>query len=227
MTGWNDAKNVPPFRQLLITTASLHPEGMHARCCAVLLSLLAGILAFNPHPARAHARANARMPSNPSTTELRGKKFARDAEWARERGMEPGFGGVWPGDPNAETFKVTIRSKHTNEEFSCQVPRDRYIYHVFEENGIDLPIFNKERMCRQGCCTICTVKVEEGNVKLDSALGLLKDMREEGYSLSCCSFPRSDIVCELQREDEMYIKQWSEGFEGGGVEWGGFLPDED
>ena len=28
-------------------------------------------------------------------------------------------------------------------------------------------------------------------------------------------------------EDEMYIRQWSEGFEGGGVEWGGVMMDED
>jgi hypothetical protein len=34
-------------------------------------------------------------------------------------------------------------------------------------------------------------------------------------------------VCQLQDEDEMYIKQWSEGFEGGGKEWGGVFMDED
>jgi len=36
-----------------------------------------------------------------------------------------------------------------------------------------------------------------------------------------------DIVCELQDEDAAFIRQWSEGFEGGGVEWGGVFPDED
>ena len=41
------------------------------------------------------------------------------------------------------------------------------------------------------------------------------------------AYPRSDMVIELQDEDEMYVKQWSEGFEGGGVQWGGFLPDDD
>jgi ferredoxin len=82
-------------------------------------------------------------------------------------------------------------------------------------------------MCRQGCCTICTFKVLDGEYKMDTPLGLLKDMRNKGYALSCCSYPRSDLVCELQSEDEMYIRQWSEGFEGGGVEWGGFLPEDD
>lgn len=31
----------------------------------------------------------------------------------------------------------------------------------------------------------------------------------------------------MQDEDEVYLKQWGETFEGGGVEWGGFLPEDD
>ncbi len=62
---------------------------------------------------------------------------------------------------------------------------------------------------------------------MDTPLGLLKEMRKEGYFLTCCAYPQSDIICKLQNEDEMFIKQWSEGFEGGGVEWGGFLPEDD
>lgn len=154
-------------------------------------------------------------------------KIIRDEVWAKKRGLVPGYGGYWPGDPNAKKYTVTIRSKKTGEEFVQEVPEDRYIYFYFEEQGIDLPIVNKPRMCRQGCCTICTAKTVEGKVKSDSPMGLLKEMRNEGYFLTCCSFPRSDVVCELQDEDEMYVKQWSEGFEGGGVEWGGVLPEDD
>lgn len=151
----------------------------------------------------------------------------RSSEWAKIRGMEPGFGGIWPGSPDALKYNVKIRSKKTGEVFEAQVPRDRYIFFVFEELGIDLPVINKNRMCRQGCCTICTVKVESGKVKMDSPLGLLRELRDQNYALSCCAYPRSDIECELQDEDEMYIRQWGEGFEGGGVAWGGFVPDDD
>lgn len=157
----------------------------------------------------------------------RNKKKLRTSEWAAERGMEPGYGGIWPGNPTAPTHKVTVRSKFNNTEVAMQVPNDRYIYFAFEEEGIDLPVINQPRMCRQGCCTICTAKLIEGEVTMDNPLGLLKEMRKEGYFLTCCSYPKSDIVCELQNEDEMYIRQWSEGFEGGGVEWGGFLPEDD
>jgi len=133
--------------------------------------------------------------------------------------------GVWPGNPDAPKFKVTIKSNKTGEEYTANVPVDRYIYFYFEELGIDLPIINKQRMCRQGCCTICTAKIDEGKVKMDAPLGLLKEMRTENV-ITCCAYPRSDVVITLQDEDAMYIKQWSEGFEGGGVEWGGVLPDE-
>ncbi len=151
----------------------------------------------------------------------------RSAEWAKKRGMEPGYGGIWPGDPNAKKFKVTIKDPKSGEIYETDVPVDRYIFYYFEEMGIDIPVINKCRMCRQGCCTICTIKVTEGKVKQDAPLGLLKELRNQGYALSCCSYPRSDIVCELQSEDETFVKQWSDYFESGGVEYGGVFLDED
>lgn len=152
----------------------------------------------------------------------------RSKEWAAIRGLEPGYGGYWPGNPDAKKYKVTIKSQKTGEEVTAMVPNDRYIFMYFEEQGIDIPVINKARMCRQGCCTICTAKLDEGSkVKMDAPLGLLKDFREDGYALTCCSLPRSDIVCVLQDEDEMYIRQWADGFEGGGKEWGGVFMDED
>lgn len=59
----------------------------------------------------------------------------RSEEWAKLRGLEPGYGGVWPGDPNAPKFNVTIISKSAQETFSVMVPNDRYIYFYFEEAG--------------------------------------------------------------------------------------------
>ena len=145
-------------------------------------------------------------------------------------------GGYWPGDPLAKKHNVTI--SNGVETFSLMVPEDRYIYFYFEEQGIDLPIVNKPRMCRQGCCTICTGKVisPESEVDMDEPLGLLKQFRYRSnskgrksgadYVLTCCTYPRSDLHLEIQTEDEMYVRQWGEGFEGGGVQWGGVLPDD-
>lgn len=163
------------------------------------------------------------------------------AKWLKRvtaRGFEPAYGGFWPGNPDAKRHKVTILAD--SKSYTLMVPVDRFIYFYFEEQGIDLPIVNKQRMCRQGCCTICTGRImtpsgEEPDVdnprkkvKMDAPLGLLKDFRKDGFVLTCCAYPTTDnLVLQMQSEDNMYIKQWSEGFEGGGVEWGGFLPDDD
>lgn len=64
------------------------------------------------------------------------KPSIRSKEWAEERGMEPGYGGIWPGDPNAPTYKVTIRTKSDpSRGYTLDVPIDRYVYYVFEGNS--------------------------------------------------------------------------------------------
>lgn len=40
-------------------------------------------------------------------------------------------------------------------------------------------------------------------MKMENALGLLKDLKREGYALTCCSLPLSDLTLELQSEDEV------------------------
>lgn len=48
---------------------------------------------------------------------------------------------------------------------SVDVPVDRYIFFATEEADVDVPIVNKKRMCRNGCCTTCAVKVLQGKVR--------------------------------------------------------------
>lgn len=126
------------------------------------------------------------------------------------------------GSPTARKYRVEVRDPAKDETHIVDVPEDRYIWSYLSESGIDVP-----SSCRNGCCTTCAVKINEGQVDQKEALGLVKDMRARGYALLCVSYPRSDIVCTLQDEDEVYVKQFGSSFEGGGVEWGGLLPDED
>ena len=81
--------------------------------------------------------------------------------------------------------------------------------------------------CLNGCCTTCAVKIISGEVDQNEALGLLKEMRDQDYALLCVSYPKSDIECVLQDEDEVYVKQFGSSFESGGVEWGGVVPEDD
>lgn len=102
------------------------------------------------------------------------------------------------------------------------VPEDRYIWSVMEEAGKEVPT-----SCRNGCCTTCAVRISDGSVKQDEALGLLKEMRGNGYGLLCVSYPQSDVECTLQNEDEVYVAQFGSSFESGGIEMGSIIPDED
>ena len=105
---------------------------------------------------------------------------------------------------------------------NLDVAEDRYIWWAMEEAGLDIPA-----SCRNGCCTTCAVRLNKGKVEQGEALGLLKEMRSKGYALLCVGYPRSDIECRLQDEDEVYTRQFGSSFEGGGVEWGGVLPEDD
>lgn len=117
---------------------------------------------------------------------------------------------------------MTVEDPQNNIVHTYDVPEDRYIWHCMSEAGADIP-----SSCRHGCCTTCAVKVKSGTVKQEEALGLLKEMRADGYALLCVSYPRSDIQCVLQEKDEVYAKQFGTSFESGGVEWGGVLPEDD
>jgi ferredoxin len=119
---------------------------------------------------------------------------------------------------------VTVRDHRngSNAVHVLHVPEDRYIWHVMEEENIELPA-----SCRNGCCTTCAVRIESGVVEQGEALGLLKEMRDVGYALLCVSYARSDLTCSLQSEDEVYDRQFGSSFESGGIEWGGVMPEDD
>lgn len=59
-------------------------------------------------------------------------------------------------------------NKAGEEVAKVEVPVDRYVYFATEDAEVDVPIINKKRMCRNGCCTTCAVKVLEGKVSIGS-----------------------------------------------------------
>lgn len=61
-----------------------------------------------------------------------------------------------------------------------------------QKQGITVPF-----ACSQGLCGTCRTKMLEGTVEMDAQGGLLKSHEEEGYILTCCSYPTSDIVLDL------------------------------
>ena len=51
--------------------------------------------------------------------------------------------------------------------------------------------------CRTGVCGACKVKVVEGEVESTSQMTLTPEEIEQGYVLSCCSRPRSDVRVDI------------------------------
>jgi len=61
-----------------------------------------------------------------------------------------------------------------------------------QKQGITAPF-----ACSQGLCGTCRTKMLSGTVDMDAQGGLLKSHEKEGYILTCCSYPTSDIVLDL------------------------------
>ncbi|MDP5339626.1 MAG: 2Fe-2S iron-sulfur cluster-binding protein [Nodularia sp. (in: cyanobacteria)] len=121
----------------------------------------------------------------------------------------------------SQKYTIKVRDRATGEEYSLQVPDDRYILHSIEHQGEELPF-----SCRNGACTTCAVRVISGDIYQPEAIGLSPALRRQGYALLCVSYARSDLEVETQDEDEVYELQFGRYFARGKVKAG--LPlDED
>lgn len=75
------------------------------------------------------------------------------------------------------------------------VPEDRYIYFATEDAGIDVPIVNKHKMCRNGCCTTCAAKVLEGKVCVRMTVS--RSARDFCAVDAPCLSSRGDKICNV------------------------------
>lgn len=83
----------------------------------------------------------------------------------------------------------------------------RYILWEAEDEGLELPY-----ACRMGCCTVCAVRIKEGEMYQPESLGISEELRAQGYGLMCVGYPLTDLVLETVTEDEVYELQFGESF---------------
>ena len=76
-----------------------------------------------------------------------------------------------------------------------------------KDAGIELP-----HDCELGVCLTCPAKVISG--KVDHSGSTLDDsVSEQGYALTCCTFPRSDVTIRSIDEDELVSAQFGREIE--------------
>ena len=101
----------------------------------------------------------------------------------------------------SKTFKVTIQ--HDGKDTTLDIREDQTVLMVAKDAGIDLPYD-----CELGVCLTCPSRVVSG--KVDQTGGTLDDsVIEDGFALTCCTYPRSDIVIRSIDEEELLAAQFS------------------
>ena len=70
---------------------------------------------------------------------------------------------------------------------------------IAEQQAVAIPY-----SCRAGSCSSCLGKLIEGTVDQSSQIFLENDKIDEGYVLTCVAYPTSNVVVEVDIEDEFY-----------------------
>ena len=116
---------------------------------------------------------------------------------------------------------VTIHWLQAGRTITHQVPEGEYILQSFEQQGDPLPF-----SCRNGCCTSCAVKIKEGCLDQAEAMGLSKELRQQGYGLLCVARALGPLEAVTQDEDEVYELQFGRHFGRGRIRHGIPLEEE-
>eukprot|EP01067_Filipodium_phascolosomae_P001606 Filipodium_phascolosomae@DN2047_c0_g1_i1.p1 len=94
-------------------------------------------------------------------------------------------------------FQITFRAEGEPDKIA-ECSGDDYLLDAAESAGMTIPY-----SCRAGACSTCAAKLLSGGVDDSEQAYLTPLQQEQGYILTCCSYPTSDCIVELNKEDEV------------------------
>ena len=98
----------------------------------------------------------------------------------------------------------TVEFYHEGETHHLEVPQNQKILEAAHNANIELP-----SSCYAGVCTTCAAKIIEGTVDQSEGMGVSPELQEEGYVLLCVAYPRSNLKIEIEKEEEVYTRQFA------------------